>query len=51
VAPFDVKVVADTPLNLTELTPSKLDPVIVIDVPTVPLLGVNDVMTGRLIFT
>jgi len=42
-----VKVVADTPLNLTELTPSKFVPVIVTDDPTGPLLGVNDVMVGR----
>jgi len=34
------------PLNLTLVAPEKLAPVIVTDVPTVPLLGENESMTG-----
>ena len=35
-----------TPLNLTETVPIKFDPVIVTDVPTGPLVGVNDEIDG-----
>jgi hypothetical protein len=41
--------VADTPLNFTDVAPVKLDPVIVTDVPpdVVPNGGVTDVTEGR----
>ena len=39
-------VVAVTPLNLTEVTPSRFVPVMVTLVPTLPLVGANDVMVG-----
>ncbi len=46
VAEFNVKVVAETPLNLTEVVQPKFVPVIVTLVPTGPLGGVNDVIVG-----
>ena len=41
-----VNVVAETPLNFTAVAPVKLVPVIVTDVPTGPLAGVNEVIVG-----
>jgi hypothetical protein len=38
--------VAWTPLNLTKVVPVKFVPVIVTDVPTGPLVGLNDVIVG-----
>jgi hypothetical protein len=38
--------VAATPMNLTEVAPVKFVPVIVTDVPTGPLVGLNDVIVG-----
>jgi hypothetical protein len=46
VAEFTVNVVAATPLNLTEVAPVKLVPVILTVVPTGPEVGVNDVIVG-----
>jgi hypothetical protein len=37
----------DTPLKVTELAPRRLVPLIVITVPTGPLVGVNVVMVGQ----
>ena len=39
--------VAVIPLNLTAVTPVRFVPVMVTLVPTLPLVGVNDVMVGR----
>jgi hypothetical protein len=38
---------AETPPNVTDVAPSKWLPVIVTDVPGAPLVGENDVMSGR----
>jgi hypothetical protein len=46
VAELTVKVVAATPLNLTDVAPVRFVPVITTDVPTAPLVGVNDVIVG-----
>ena len=43
---FTVNVVADTPLNFTEVAPVKAVPVITTDVPTGPLVGLKDVTVG-----
>ena len=40
------KLAAGVPLNETPVMPVKLLPLMVTDVPTVPLVGVNDVMLG-----
>src|SRR5690348_11826248 len=45
VAEFTVNV-ADVPLNFTAVAPVKFVPAIVTDVPTVPLVGLNDVTVG-----
>jgi hypothetical protein len=45
-APFTVKPGALTLLNETAVTPVKLVPLIVTDVPTGPLVGLNDVIVG-----
>lgn len=46
-----IKLVADTPLNLTSVMPVKLLPVMVTGVPTGPLVGVNDEMLGTNVTT
>ena len=43
---FTVNVVAETPLNFTEVAPVKPVPVITTDVPTGPLVGLKDVTVG-----
>ena len=43
---FTVNVVAEVPLNLTEVAPVKFVPVIATDVPTGPETGVNEAIVG-----
>src|SRR5689334_24298167 len=45
VAEFTVYV-ADVPLNVTDVAPVRFVPVIVTDVPTTPLVGLNEVTVG-----
>jgi hypothetical protein len=49
VAEFGVNV-AETLLNVTEVAPVRLVPVITTDVPTGPVVGVNDVIVGQVVF-
>jgi len=45
-APFTENVVAATPPNFTEVAPPKFVPLIVTEVPTGPLVGLNELMVG-----